>query len=101
MITKSLKPIAWALAAGILLLLTTTTGGAFVHEVQHAAHHTAGMHATGLCAWMCATAGGVISPAFQPAESAIVYQSVVIGESRAIGFFSPQRLQARAPPILL
>lgn len=101
MIAKSLKPIAWALAAGILLLLTTTTGGAFVHEVQHAAHHTAGMHATGLCAWMCATAGGVISPAFQPAESAIVYEPLVIGESRAIGFFSPQRLQARAPPIFL
>ena len=101
MLFKSLKSIALTLAVGILLLLTTTTGGAFVHEVQHAAHHTAGMHATGICAWMCVTAGGVISPAFQPAEFAIVYQSLVIAESRATGFFSLQRLQARAPPILL
>jgi hypothetical protein len=37
--------------------LAVTTGSAVAHELQHAAHHNAGMHGSGICAWMCATAG--------------------------------------------
>lgn len=48
------KIVAAALALGFLLLLGATTGSAFAHEVQHAGHHSAGMHGTGICAWMCA-----------------------------------------------
>nr|MBI3613324.1 hypothetical protein [Nitrospirota bacterium] len=48
------KAIAAALAMGFLLLLGATTGSAFAHEVQHAGHHSPGMHGTGICAWMCA-----------------------------------------------
>src|SRR2546422_5194827 len=57
MIRSLLRPIACTLAVAILLMLGATTGSAFAHEIQHAAHHNAGMHATGICAWMCATAG--------------------------------------------
>ncbi len=48
------QAVAAALALGFLLLLGATTGSAFAHEVQHAGHHSAGMHSTGICAWMCA-----------------------------------------------
>ncbi len=49
------------LALGFLLLLGATTGSAFAHEVQHAGHHSAGMHGTGICAWMCAAGQGIES----------------------------------------
>ena len=51
---RTFKAIAAALALGFLLLLGATTGSAFAHEVQHAGHHSAGMHSQGICAWMCA-----------------------------------------------
>ncbi len=64
MIRSLLRPIACTLAVAIVLMLGATTGSAFAHEIQHAAHHNAGMHATGICAWMCATAGVVATVAF-------------------------------------
>ena len=64
MIRSLLRPIACTLAVAILLMLGATTGSAFAHEIQHAAHHNANMHATGICAWMCATAGSVATAAF-------------------------------------
>lgn len=45
---------AWSLIVGMLLLLSMATSGAVVHELTHASHHTAGMHTSGICAWMCA-----------------------------------------------
>lgn len=44
-------------AFAVIALLAMTTGSAVAHELQHAAHHDAGMHGSGICAWMCATAG--------------------------------------------
>lgn len=95
-----LKPIAFTLAVAVLLLLGATTGGAFAHEVQHAAHHTAGMHATPICAWMCATAGAVITPAVQPAQFTLAQDTVppFLSPLRLSKYLS--RLQARAPPVL-
>jgi hypothetical protein len=100
MISKGLKPISWALAVGLVLLLATTTGGAFVHEVQHA-HHNAAMHTTGICAWMCATAGAVIAPLFLPVTFAVVQPSVLPLERQLVSLIFASRLQARAPPTLL
>ncbi|MDE3018801.1 MAG: hypothetical protein KGO52_15155 [Nitrospirota bacterium] len=50
----SIKLLALTLAVGLLLLLGGTTGSAFAHDIQHAGHHSAGMHSQGICAWMCA-----------------------------------------------
>ncbi len=50
----SIKLLALTLAVGLLLLLGGTTGSAFAHDIQHAGHHSAGMHGQGICAWMCA-----------------------------------------------
>ena len=52
-----LRSIVWIVACAVVVLLAMTTGSAVAHELQHAAHHNAGMHGSGICAWMCATAG--------------------------------------------
>jgi len=101
MMRSQLRPIALMLAVAVLLMLGATTGSAFAHEIQHAAHHTAGMHASGICAWMCATAGAV--------TTAAVHTTVVSPHvDTALPFLSGLRssdcfsaLQARAPPTLL
>ncbi len=55
--------IVWVVAFVVIALLAVTTGSAVAHELQHAAHHGAGMHGSGICAWMCATAGvHVVTP---------------------------------------
>ncbi len=101
MISSYLRPIALALTVAIVLMLGATTGSAFAHEIQHAAHHTAGMHGSGICAWMCASAGAV-------ATAAIYATTATINEENALPFLSGLRsfdcsstLQARAPPVLL
>jgi hypothetical protein len=101
MIRSYLRPVALTLAVAVLLMLGVSTGGAFAHEIQHAAHHTAGMHGTGVCAWMCASAGAV-------ATAAIHATVITPNEDNALPFLSCLRsfdscsqLQARAPPVLL
>ncbi len=94
------RSIAWTVVATVVLILAATTGSAFAHEIQHAAHHTGGMHATSVCAWMCATAGAVTTAAHH-------VTAVTLNEETALPFLSGLRsfdtcstLQARAPPIL-
>lgn len=64
---RPIRAVAAALALGVLLLLGATTGSAFAHEVQHAGHHSAGMHHQGMCAWMCAAGQslGAVACVFQ------------------------------------
>ena len=101
MIRSLLRPIACTLAVAILLMLGATTGSAFAHEIQHAAHHNAGMHATGICAWMCATAGAVATAAFHAAAGTVSVETALsfLDSLRSIDCFA--QLQARAPPVLL
>jgi hypothetical protein len=59
----SFKRTVWVVAFAVMAILAVTTGSAVAHELQHAAHHNAGMHGSGICAWMCATAGvDVVTP---------------------------------------
>ncbi len=101
MIRSLHRPIACTLAVAILLMLGATTGSAFAHEIQHAAHHNAGMHATGICAWMCATAGAVATAAFHAAAVTVSVETALsfLDSLRSIDCFA--QLQARAPPVLL
>lgn len=48
--------IVWVVVFAVIALLAVTTGSAVAHELQHAAHHGGGMHASGVCSWMCAAA---------------------------------------------
>jgi hypothetical protein len=101
MFPKLLKPVALALAVGIVLMLAAVTGSTFAHDLQHAAHHNARMHATGICAWMCATAGTIATPVFAPSVSPVLQELVPVRDSQAVSVIRAQRLRARAPPILL
>src|SRR2546422_10818852 len=101
MIRLLLRPVACTLAVAILLMLGATTGSAFAHEIQHAAHHNAGMHATGICAWMCATAGAIATVAFHATAVTVSGETAMpfLGGLWSFGCFA--QLQARAPPVLL
>jgi len=101
MIRSLLRPVACMLAVAIVLMLGATTGSAFAHEIQHAAHHTAGMHATAICAWMCATAGAVVTAAVSATAVTVSVETALpfLDGLRSIDCFA--QLQARAPPVLL
>jgi hypothetical protein len=95
-----LRPVAFTLTVAVLLMLGAATGSAFAHEVKHAAHHTAGMHTTGVCAWMCA-ASNAVTTAVVPAIAVTVSEEQVrpfVSGLRSSECFS--QLQARAPPVL-
>ena len=55
------------MAFAVVVLLAATTGGAIAHELQHAAHHNAATHGSGICAWMCATAGAHVAASLHSA----------------------------------
>ncbi len=93
--------IVWLVVFAVIALLAVTTGSAVAHELHHAAHHDAGMHGSGICAWMCATAGvHVVTP---------VHATHVLALSGDASFLSglvllPQvsaLCQSRAPPVSL
>ncbi|MBA5870718.1 MAG: hypothetical protein GDA68_12085 [Nitrospira sp. CR2.1] len=94
------KGIVWIVALAVIALLAVTTGSAVAHELQHAAHHDAAMHGSGICAWMCATAGvHVVTP---------LHATHLFSLSGEVGcdsdrLFFPQShslSESRAPPFL-
>jgi len=93
------RSIVWIVACSVIVLLAVTTGKAVAHELQHAAHHDAGMHGSGICAWMCATAGvNVVTPVHS------THLFAVAGDAsfRSDTVLLPQRLapsRPRAPPL--
>jgi len=92
------KATAVALVVAIALVLGLTSGGAFAHEVNHAAHHSPGMHKTGICAWMCATSGAMATFIIQsvPLDRLVIAVASPILPLRPL-LLSPY-VQARAPP---
>lgn len=94
-----LRPVAWTLLVAVLLMFGAATGSAVAHEIQHA-HHTAAMHTTGICAWMCATAGTVTTAAMLPSAVVPVEDLPVLPDFQSASAESLNRLQARAPPSL-
>ena len=86
-------------AFAVIALLAVTTGSAVAHELQHAAHHDAGMHGSGICAWMCATAGVHVAT---PVHSAHLFASTGEVSFRFEAVRLPQLLapsRPRAPPL--
>lgn len=98
MIRLSLTSIAWVLVVAVLAMLGATTGAAFAHEIQHAGHHTAGMHSSGICAWMCATAGTLSTTALQPVQYEVVLAAASLSEPRFVSRDADSSPQPRAPP---
>jgi len=93
------RSVACVLAVAVLLMLGATTGGAIAHEIQHAAHHTAGMHNSGICAWMCTTAGTTAALILQPVhyETAQAAPLPVASFPASVAFLTP--LLPRGPPL--
>ncbi len=52
--TTFFRAATWSLLIVVIVVLGMTTAGAVAHDLKHAAHHTASMHTSGICAWMCA-----------------------------------------------
>ena len=95
------RTIVWVVACAVIVLLAVTTGSAVAHELQHAAHHDAGMHGSGICAWMCATAGVHVVTPVHSAHLFAVAGDALFGSDTAL---LPQLLasrQSRAPPTIV
>lgn len=91
--------VARVLVLAVLLMLGATTGAAVAHEIQHAAHHSSGMHSSGICAWMCATAGTAVTIVLQPARSEVVRAAPVFSAAPLVSVGSLTALLPRAPPL--
>ena len=94
------KSTVWVVAFAVLAILAVTTGSAVAHELQHAAHHNAGDHGSGICAWMCATAGvHVVTPLHSPHLFAVAGDvSFRVEIVRVPHLLAPSR--PRAPPVV-
>ncbi|MBP8116714.1 MAG: hypothetical protein KAY09_03185 [Nitrospira sp.] len=93
------RSIVWIVACAVIVLLAVTTGNAVAHELQHAAHHDAGMHGSGICAWMCAMAGVHV---VTPVHSTHLFSSAGDVSFRFDAVRLPQLLapsRPRAPPL--
>jgi hypothetical protein len=94
-----LHPVAWTLLVAVVLMLGVTTGSAVAHEIEHA-HHTAAMHGTGICAWMCTSASTITTTAVLPSAVAPIEDLPIPQSLRYSSILFLNRLQARAPPSL-
>jgi len=97
---SSVQSIAWVLIAAVLLILGATTGSAFAHDIQHAAHHTAGMHSSGICAWMCATAGTAPAVLLQSLHHEVAHVAPLLASSLPVSVALLTPLLPRAPPLV-
>jgi hypothetical protein len=82
----------------VVVLLAATTGSSIAHELKHAAHHNAGMHGSGICAWMCATAGAHVSASIHSAPLFGLVGVLAVKSDQALMIHLPAPTLARAPP---
>ncbi len=74
------KLLAWGLFVA-LVVVSGTAGTAVAHDLHHGTHHSAKLHGTGICAWMCAAGDGM--QALFPC---------VVGESLPVATVAPAAL---------
>lgn len=97
--TVLFRSSASLLLLAVILMLGGAMSASVAHDLQHAAHHTATSHSTGICAWMCA-AGGVAQqswPSLEHALSEAEPPTSVPDRKPAIHLVTS--LTPRAPPI--
>ena len=93
--------IVWVVVFAVIALLAVTTGSAVAHELKHAAHHDAGTHGSGICAWMCATAGvHVVTPVHATHVLALSGDASFLSGIIRISQLS-SLCHSRAPPVSL
>ncbi|MDR4480203.1 MAG: hypothetical protein R3B37_10745 [Nitrospira sp.] len=87
------------LLAVLLFMSGSAMSVAIAHDLEHASHHTAGSHSTGICAWMCAT-GAVANHA----EVYLIYNPFLVWlapdpHEDPLHLLSVGRSNPRAPPL--
>jgi len=90
---------SWSLVVGLLLLLSMTTSGAVVHELIHASHHTAGMHTSGICAWLCAAGQMLDQEPVTPPTRLVLLTVERLPVARALPHQPLGTPTSRGPPI--
>jgi hypothetical protein len=96
--TPSFKRLVWLMVFAVVVLFAATTGSSIAHELKHAAHHNAGMHGSGICAWMCATAGAHVAASIHSAPLLGLVTVLSVQSDRALMIHLPAPALARAPP---
>ena len=87
------------LLVAVFLMVGGAMSAAVVHDLQHAAHHTAASHSKGVCAWMCAT-GGIAQPTWPVFFHALnEAEPIVSSPDRQPSFHISLALKSRAPPL--
>ena len=86
------------MAFAVVVLLAATTGGAIAQELQHAGDHKAATHGSGICAWMCATAGAHVAASLHSAPMFGLISLLALVPDQALFIHLPAPALARAPP---
>ncbi len=96
-----LSSTAWLLVVAVVTMLVAATGSAVAHDLQHATHHAAGLHSTGICAWMCAAGHvfGGIPVVFQVGVGPLTFGSLPIFQEPSEG--ASKVPASRGPPPVL
>lgn len=99
--TPSFKRLVWLMVFAVVVLFAATTGSSIAHELKHAVHHNAGMHGSGICAWMCATAGAHVAASIHSAPLFGLVTVLAVHSDRALTIHLPAPALARAPPAIV
>jgi hypothetical protein len=95
------KILAGGLALAILAILSATPAGAVAHDLEHAGHHLASMHGTGLCAWMCAAGQVLASGGIHLGNDLGPVRQAGVAPCLEPGTVSPLSFTIRGPPLPL
>jgi hypothetical protein len=90
----------WALVLCLVLTNGFMAAPSVAHAEPHGTHHDAGTHASGICAWFCASGQEVEhSPVNLTSALQLVGPSGDFSTDPIVLLFSPDLL-ARGPPVL-
>ena len=93
--------LVWALLVCLVLTNGFMAAPSVAHAEHHGAHHDAGTHASGICAWFCAAGQDIDSSSVEPTanlqlvESALVASFDEVQDSIVLSTFP------RGPPLSL
>jgi hypothetical protein len=102
MTARSFKLATWMLLFAVAVGLGATTGSAVAHDLTHEGHHSACMHSTGICAWMCAAGAAIDTTPLHGAHHVPYYRSTgPLSSPTPPQSETLNSLHSRAPPALL
>jgi len=93
--------LVWALLVCLVLTNGFMAAPSVAHAEHHGAHHDAGTHASGICAWFCAAGQDIDTSSVEPTSNLQLVESTPVAgfieaqDSIALSTFS------RGPPLPL